>query len=402
MSTSTLLASLIVLYTFPLRLSAEVTEPSFVVGDRKFNHVWNTKQNMPAKRSDMSATTVDDAIYLVGGCALDQLWVHDPPYSEYRCGGGVTKAITGSTTRYFPKTNTHDTSLPDAPHPRYRHAAAVVDKRVYLFGGTDGSGNIVPEVDVFSTLTGKWTSLTQNMPNPTTDLSAFVLDGKIYTVGGYDPSWKALNITQIFDPSASDAKLAWQLGPELLQGRGDAVAAVVDNKAYIVGGFHDQNNFQMPVTDLEVLDAGKAAPWAARKGMYIARGDKAAAALNSILHVVGGETKGAEGHSVPLRDVEAYDPIGDTWYFGGEIPTNRFRFAAAAHGDSIFIFGGQGYLVGKYGADDSKHPVLDTVEEYNERVTTGSVSSKAPRPSSSMPLEFMILMLPTLLIQVRR
>jgi len=281
MSTSTFLASLIVLYTFPFGLSANPSGPTFVVGDRSFAHVWLSKQSMPAKRSDMSATTVDDAIYLIGGCALDQTWVHDPPYSEYRCGGGVAKAVTGSTIRYLPKTNTHDTSLPDAPHPRYRHAAAALDNRVYLFGGTDGSGKIVPEVDVFSIATGKWTSLTQNLPNPTTDLNAFVLDGKIYVVGGYDPSWKALNVTQIFDPSASDAKLTWQTGPALLQGRGDAVAAVVDNKAYIVGGFHDQNNFKMPITDLEVLDVGKAGPWAARKGMAIARGDKAAASLNA-------------------------------------------------------------------------------------------------------------------------
>jgi len=399
MSTSAFLASLIVLCTFPFGLSAKSSDPTFVVGDRTFAHVWLSKQSMPEKRSDMSATTVDDAIYLIGGCALDQLWVHDPPYSEYRCGGGLAKAVTGSTVRYLPKTNTHDKSLPDAPHPRYRHAAAALDNRVYLFGGTDGSGKIVPEVDVFSIATGKWTSLTQNLPNPTTDLSAFVLDGKIYIVGGYDPSWKALNVTQIFDPSASDAKLTWQPGPALLQGRGDAVAAVVDNKAYIVGGFHDQNNFKMPITDLEVLDVGKAGPWVARKGMAIARGDKAAASLNGILHVVGGETKDADGHSVPLHDVEAYDPISNTWYFGGDIPSKRFRFAAAAHGESIFIFGGQGYLVGKHGADGSKYSVLDTVEEYNEQVTFGAVSSTGPRPSSSTLLKFMILMLPTLLIQ---
>jgi len=239
------------------------------------------------------------------------------------------------------------------------------------------------------------------MPNPTTDLSAFVLDGKIYTVGGYDAAWKALKVTQIFDPSAGSANLTWKTGPALVRGRGDAVAAVVDNKAFVLGGFHDQNNFTMPITDLEVLDAGKAAPWAVRKDMSIARGDMAVAPLNGILHVVGGETKDANGTTVPLHDVEAYDPIGNTWYSGGDIPTKRFRFVAAAHGDSIFIFGGQGYLVGMNGAAGSKHPLLDTVEEYNEQVTIGKVSSTAFRPSSNMLLDLMFFLLPVLLIQIQ-
>lgn len=32
---------------------------------------------MPSKRSDMTATTVADGIYLVGGCANDQEWSAD-------------------------------------------------------------------------------------------------------------------------------------------------------------------------------------------------------------------------------------------------------------------------------------------------------------------------------------
>jgi len=322
----------------------------------------------------MTATTVDDAIYLVGGCALDQVWVSDPTYPEYRCGGKAANAISGSTIRYLPKTNTFDTSLPDAPRPRYRHAAAVVDKKIYLFGGTGASGSIVDEVDVFDTLMGKWTTLTTRMPNATTDLSAFTHAGKIYTVGGYDAAYSALKLTQIFNPVGSSQ---WQKGSPLVQGRGDAFAGVVGNKAYVVGGFHHENDFASPVSSMEMLDIGAGAAWATRMSMKVTRGDKAVAVLNNILHVVGGETKNAKGHSVPLKDVEAYDPVGNAWYFGGDIPTERFRFVAASHGNSIFIFGGQGYLTGEHGADGSKYPLVDTVEEYSETVTVGSVVGKA-------------------------
>merc|ERR1712107_376028 len=81
------------------------------------------------------------------------------------------------------------------------------------------------------------------------------------------------------------------------------------------------------------------------------------------------------GHSVPLTDVEAYDPDGNSWYQGGAIPSHRFRFVAAAHGNSIFIFGGQGYLVGTYAAAGSKYPVLGTVEEYWETVVVAEVNA---------------------------
>jgi hypothetical protein len=334
--------------------------------------MWHTKQKMPAKRSDMTATTVGDVIYLIGGCAMDQEWVHDPPYSMYECGARAANAISNSTIRYYPKTNTFDTALPDAPHPRYRHAAAAIDQKIYLFGGTGASGSIVPEVDVLDIVTGKWTTLTQKMPNATTDLAAFVYSGKVFTVGGYDPNWNAVKVTQIFDPAAS---VPWQAGPSMLEGRGDCFAAVVDNMAFVVGGFTHVNNWVAPIPSLEMLNVGVSAAWVSKKAMNISRGDKAVASLNKILHVIGGERKNADGHSVPLRDVEAYDPTTNAWYFGGDIPSDRFRFTAATHGESIFIFGGQGYLSGQYGVSGSKYPLMDTVEEYSESVTFAQASN---------------------------
>jgi len=281
-----------------------------------------------------------------------------------------------------------------------------VDNRIYLLGGTDGSGSIVSEVDVLNTVTGKWTTLTQRMPNPTTDLSAFVHAGKIYTLGGYDASWKASNVTQVFDPTANGVNSPWQVGPTLLRGRGDAFAAIVGNTAFVVGGFHDENDFKSPIDHLEMLDVARGASWVSKKAMNVSRGDKAVAALNDVLHVVGGETKNSQGHSVPLRDVEVYDPIGNVWYFGGDIPSDRFRFVAAAHGSSIFIFGGQGYLTGgAHGADSSKYPLMDTVEEYSERVSPVVVSRAATLLSPSFCVLFAVFIPPklaTLLLEDQR
>jgi len=125
--------------------------------------------------------------------------------------------------------------------------------------------------------------------------------------------------------------------------------------------------------------------------MSLARGDKAVAVLNGIVHVVGGESKNAQEQSTPLEDVEAYDPEGNKWYKGGNIPSHRFRFVAAAHGNSIFIFGGQGYLVGTYGTDGSKYPLLGVVEEYSETVTAISVNRAIGRLSLGSSMSFTLI-----------
>ena len=41
-------------------------------GSLKITHAWASKAKLPRRRSDMSATTVGDAVYLVGGCTQDQ------------------------------------------------------------------------------------------------------------------------------------------------------------------------------------------------------------------------------------------------------------------------------------------------------------------------------------------
>lgn len=333
---------------------------TFQIDDKEFSHVWRTKKNMPTKRSDLTATTLGDAIYLVGGCDSDQKWDHGA--GMYLCTG-ITKAVW----KYLPQTDSYE-ALQDAPTARYRHAAAAVGNKVYIIGGCAFDDSIISAVDVLDTESGQWSTLTKQMPNATSDLSAFVHDGKIYALGGYNrPNYEASSAVMVFDPTTT----AWSVGPSLTQGRGDAAAAVAGGRAYALGGFHHSNYWSSPMSHLEMLNPAQlAAGWTVRKGMSLARGDKAVAVLNDLLHVVGGETKNNDSHSVPLMDVEVYDAAADKWYNGGSIPSHRFRFVAAAHGASIFVFGGQGALSGDHGANGSFYPVLDTVDQYEETKAT--------------------------------
>eukprot|EP00440_Ansanella_granifera_P060655 gb/GFBE01065741.1/.p1 GENE.gb/GFBE01065741.1/~~gb/GFBE01065741.1/.p1 ORF type:complete len:372 (+),score=78.51 gb/GFBE01065741.1/:1-1116(+) len=358
-------------------ISACTALGQFTIDDTEFNHVWQPKNPMPSKRSDMTATTIGDAIYLVGGCAADQEWSTEA--NMYLCMG-----LTKKTEKYSPLTDTYE-SLGDAPRSRYRHAAAAVGSSIYVFGGVDIADNIIAEVDVLDTTTGTWSTLDTNMPNATSDLSAFVHGGKIYVLGGYHvPDYTATAVMQKFDPTEAGLA-AWTSAPSLTQARGDAAGGFAEGQAFALGGWHHYD-WNSPLDHMEVFDPeNPAGGWKVRENMKFARGDKAVAVLNDMLHVIGGETKNSDGHSVPLMDVEVYSASKDRWFEGGSIPSHRFRFVAAAHEDSLYIFGGQGMLQGSHSASGSKYPVLDNVEEYKE-TKMAAVSASWRSTCTAIPL----------------
>eukprot|EP00931_Biecheleriopsis_adriatica_P082525 TRINITY_DN55971_c0_g1_i1.p1 TRINITY_DN55971_c0_g1~~TRINITY_DN55971_c0_g1_i1.p1 ORF type:complete len:391 (+),score=76.45 TRINITY_DN55971_c0_g1_i1:117-1289(+) len=344
------------------------SKDTFIIDDEEFSHTWASKTPMPSKRSDLTATTVGDAIYLIGGCDSDQEW--NAGAGMYLCTG-----LSKKVEKYVPKSDSYET-LNDAPRSRYRHTAAALGSKIYVLGGCGIDDSIITEVDVLDTLTGQWSTLDYPMPNATSDLSSFVSDEKIYAVGGYNrPDYLASSAMLIFDPKQMGAA-AWIAGQSLISGRGDAAAGLAGGQAFVLGGFH-HDNWSYPRDDLEIFDPARpSAGWRKRQSMSVARGDKAVAVIHDLLHVVGGETKNAAKQSVALMDVEVYHVSKDRWYAGGSIPSHRFRFVAAAFDHSIFIFGGQGSLSGSYGAAGSSYPVLDVVDEYEEKHQ--SLISSAP------------------------
>eukprot|EP00439_Symbiodinium_sp_Y106_P033019 s632_g3.t4 len=120
----------------------------------------------------------------------------------YLCTG-----ISKATEKYTPATDSYE-NLAEAPRSRYRHAAAAVGGRIYLFGGCAIDDSIITDIDVLDT-TGRW-STAGSWPNATSDLSAFAHDGKIYVLGGYNrPDYLAMT-------TVTRRNQAAQLGPRLL------------------------------------------------------------------------------------------------------------------------------------------------------------------------------------------
>ena len=112
--------------------------------------------------------------------------------------------------------------------------------------------------------------------------------------------------------------------------------------AYAVGGWSHED-WCAPLASVEALDlAADGAAFGAAAPLAVARGDKALAATGEALYVVGGEhNNGCATGSAPVDDVEALGDGAGEWSVEADIPEERFRTAAAAVGDYLYVFGGQ-------------------------------------------------------------
>jgi len=96
---------------------------------------------MPINVSDMVATPIGNQIIITGGCSTGNYRLN-PGDINFYC-----TEITNAAFAFTPAAQTFKT-LPSMPRERYRHAAAVVNNKLYVIGGRDIHDNFVSPVDV--------------------------------------------------------------------------------------------------------------------------------------------------------------------------------------------------------------------------------------------------------------
>lgn len=242
---------------------------------------------------------------------------------------------------------------------RYRHATAALSSKLYIIGGRDEFEQIITKVDVLDTLNK--TSCTFEFPEASSDHAAFTLGDKVYVVGGYSSSYEPLDTVYVLDEGA---KKFIKSNHRLKKARGDITAAVAGNMAYVFGGY--DSTFQSPLTSTEIFiqTPGGLSNWMEDDKTHVPRADCAVSTIGNRLILIGGESKDVStGQPTLIRTVSIYDQSHSIWYNQGSIPSFRFRFAAATWNNSIFIFGGQYGLKGKYNEVGSYYPVSKTVNE---------------------------------------
>lgn len=88
------------------------------------------------------------------------------------------------------------------PLPRANHSSAVVDEKLFIFGGWDGHRRL-NDIHILDTRALHWSSpqVSGTLPNPRAGMTFTAIRGQIYLFGGSGPASKCFNDLQIFDPT---------------------------------------------------------------------------------------------------------------------------------------------------------------------------------------------------------
>jgi N-acetylneuraminic acid mutarotase len=113
--------------------------------------------------------------------------------------------------------------------------------------------------------------------------------------------------------------------------RGHVVAAAVNDKLYVFGGWVGGS----ATNAVEEYDPATGM-WATKTPMPTARYASGVAVVNDLIYVIGG----MDMSSNVFNTVEEYDPATDSWTTKTPMPTARFGPGCAVVNDTIYAFGG--------------------------------------------------------------
>ena len=231
----------------------------------------------------------------------------------------------------------------------------VMGGRIYVAGGlrnpnSDYSAHFErydPEADA-------WTWLSP-LPEARHHITLSAVRGLLYGVGGFSggfPLWQAQPTVFVYDPASN----AWSRGADLPTGRAEGIAAVVNDKLYLIGGrvraTPEARHFNDHVDSVrnEMFDpaTGK---WSARKNAPTPRNSAASAVIDGKIYVVGGRRfeKNPDGSArqVNVPTLEVYDPALDRWETRAPMPQAQGGLAATSAGGKLYVFGGEQWVPDK-------------------------------------------------------
>ena len=227
---------------------------------------WSTRAPMPTPRRRLSLSSVNGKLYAIGGNhslgapSLRTVEIYDPTPDEWTRGtdmpterfapatavvageiyviGGVVRPSRNGVTSFSSVVEVYDPTTDSwsrrsgAPTRRGAHAAAVVDGRIYVIGGTvNPTTSFLRTVEMYDPSTDTWEVL-DAMPTPRSMFPAATIDGKIYAIGGLSTGRRAIAKVDVFDVHDG----TWSDGRELPGDRFDPAAVALNGRVYAIGG----------------------------------------------------------------------------------------------------------------------------------------------------------------------
>jgi N-acetylneuraminic acid mutarotase len=217
--------------------------------------------------------------------------------------------------------------------PRQELGVAELNGRIYAVAGLAGRGNAN---EIYDVATNTW-SLGANLPIATDHPWSVALNGRVYVGGG------TTNRVFSYDPASN----AWtEVAPSTYVHGGTPAAGVIGGLIYVAGGTLGG----MVGNEVESYDPATNR-WNVLAPMSCARNHTSGAVIAGKLYVAGGRPGNQNCH-------EVYDPVTNVWTRRANLPTGRSGIAGAAVGNCFYVFGGEGNPADPAG-------VFHQVEAYN-------------------------------------
>jgi N-acetylneuraminic acid mutarotase len=214
--------------------------------------------------------------------------------------------------------------------PLRRKRKRPCDVGLMVFGGCAG-GPSLATAECYDPAVGQWRVLPE-MSVQRYGCAAACIDGFVYVVGGetngvFEPP-TAVASAECYDPSTG----RWQALPSMSFMTSGCAAACVEGLLYVVGG---EGNGAIPLSSGECYNPSTR-QWHAIPDMLVARSGCAAACVEGLLYVVGGEGNGA----IPLSSGECYNPSTRQWHAIPDMRVGRSGCAAASMHGLLYVVGG--------------------------------------------------------------
>jgi Tol biopolymer transport system component len=286
--------------------------------------------------------------------------------------------LAGSASAGGTRSGAWSTVVPIAA-PSEGLAAAASGGTVFAMGGDDVDGTVLPFNRRYALATNTWSSAA---PMPAERMRPRLVtgaDGKIYVFGGNRDNGIVDTAVDVYDPSTNSwttpTTLPEATGPpaNVHQGSG-AFALGGDGRIYAIGGCCNQSGV---LHDVEAYDP-VANSWTPAAPVPIASSQQlAATGQDGRIYVIGGAVNGPPGIT---NAVQIYDPKTDSWSVGAPAP-----FPHPLADDEAVATGHDG-LIYLLGAPDALNRPSGVVSFYDP--ASDSWSSVVSCPSMTPRFDF--------------
>lgn len=254
------------------------------------------------------------------------------------------------------------TALAELPEELTSFGAAVVDQKLYVYGGHTGKAHSYSNQEQSNRL---WcldlSSQSSQMTGAAGDqtpasewekvstgpslqgLAMVGYAGRLIRIGGFtavnemdaEHELRSQTSVAMFDPETK----SWSDMPSLPEPRSSFDAAVLDDTVYVFGGWqldgtNDDSTWHQTAWSLDLSD--ESASWQALAAPRFERRAVSVAAFEGKLFIVGG----MQSEGGPTTKVSIYDPASDSWSDGPTLPGSGM----SGFGSSSFATGGKLYV----------------------------------------------------------